>query len=330
MCRQHQLPSPPGGIQFLLLISHSNRATCCAAIRYYFCHFSTFEYPARARASDWKREKYKWIRVGLNRKRNDAKNYSFIFLFTSLRAATMLSCSLIWSVSVVFSVNFAETFPSSSSWAFCSNILCRVCTVYAYRQWNIVYMVFEPNAWRMQQFTCKWFQFCSSSLTAFSVSLISLCVSAHSAFNVVCSALYACRTKRKWEKKIKCEFVQRLNGSDGERWTANANTFFLSSQSSFSRTIFSFSGCSSCIKAETRSRAAATARVKCVTKRDISITDDASFSGFMSSGRPLISLPPPPPSNLSPGMYNDGYCAFNFSSVDSKSFRSIWKTKMRN
>lgn len=97
-------------------------------------------------------------------------------------------------------------------------------------------------------------------------------------------------------------------------------TFFFSSHSSVSRTIFSFSGCSSCIKAETRSRAAATARVKCVTKRDISITDDASLSGFTSSGSPLISLPPPPPA----GMYNVGYCAFNFSSVDSKSFRSIW------
>lgn len=54
-----------------------------------------------------------------------------ISLLTSFKAATMPSCSLICSVSAVFSVNFVETFPSSSSWAFCSNILCRVCTVYA-------------------------------------------------------------------------------------------------------------------------------------------------------------------------------------------------------
>lgn len=168
---------------------------------------------------------------------------------------------------------------------------------------NRVFEQRKTNSRRTQHFTCKWFQFCSSSLTAFSVSLISLCVSAHSAFNVVCNALYACRTKRKpetqREKKVNANL---LIGVESEEKRC-AYTFFFSSHSSVSRTIFSFSGCNSCINAETRSRAAATARVKCATRREISITDDASFNGFTSSGRPLVSPPPlPPPSNLSAGM----------------------------
>lgn len=53
----------------------------------------------------------------------------FVHLFrylTSFTVARVLSCSLIWSVSVAFSVDLFEMFPSSSSCAFSSNSLWRL------------------------------------------------------------------------------------------------------------------------------------------------------------------------------------------------------------
>lgn len=52
-----------------------------------------------------------------------------LLLRTSFTAANVVSCSLIWSVSVAFSDNLFEVFPSSSSCAFSNNAWCRFCIV---------------------------------------------------------------------------------------------------------------------------------------------------------------------------------------------------------
>lgn len=65
-----------------------------------------------------------------------------LLFLTSLTCARLLSCSLIWSVSVAFSDNlFAALFPSSSSCAFSSNSLWRVWIVcfWGERAWAYAY-----------------------------------------------------------------------------------------------------------------------------------------------------------------------------------------------